>query len=127
MVIDLRNGVGGDDGVPDLVKYDRVFQDEVLKQWEELRQMTTQKEMTRNRMMLAEWFLKQIENRVTDTIYPNPATPTDNKKDAKDVKTAQDYTRYVNNMLSSRAVTVLSSSAFTATEGPASSDPSASY
>ena len=127
MVIDLRNGVGGDDGVPDLVKYDRVFQDEVLKQWEELRQMTTQKEMTRNRMMLAEWFLRQIENRVADTIYPNPATPTDNKKDTKDVKTAQDYTRYVNNMLSSRAVTVLSSSAFTATEGPASSDPSASY
>ena len=80
-------GVGGDDGVSDLVKYDRVFQNEVLKQWEELRRTATRKEMTGDRMMLAEWFRRRIESRVDDTIDPNPTAVTDNKKDAKDIKT----------------------------------------
>ncbi len=75
-----------------ITNYDRKFQDEVLSQWENLRQRSKRREMTGDRMLLAEHFRRQIQafaeeesNLITD----------DMKNEFEEKKNAFSYTEYI--------------------------------
>jgi len=112
-------GAGADGGASSITKYDRRFQDEVLKQWEELRRTATRKEMTGDRMLLAEYFRRQIEDRVNTIVdyandTTNDTTNGDTDHDESGIttkKNVEDYVHHLNDATGNRGVTALSPSA----------------
>jgi len=111
---------GNGDG-SSITKYDRKFQDEVLKQWEELRRTATRKEMTGDRMMLAEYFRRQIEKEVITGEIDQTNVGLDVNVDVVDdtntpmKRDVKDYVHHLNNMMGKKGVTALSPSAISST------------
>jgi Icc-related predicted phosphoesterase len=86
--------------------YDRKFQDEVLSQWEKLRQSATRREMTGDRILLAEYFRRQVEIAAIDEAK---LTTNDNKEDSQK-KGSFSYTEYINSLAGINMATSTSSS-----------------
>ena len=76
--------------------YDRKFQDEVLSQWSTLRKSAKRRELTGDRMLLAEFFRRQMENSEM------------NPKRNLEISYTADYVEHVNELIGSKAVTSLS-------------------
>ena len=92
-----------------ITTYDRKFQDEVLTQWEKLRQTATRREMTGDRMLLAEYFRRQIESVAAEE--GKYAKTNETKREALDKKkSACTYTEYINNLSGRNIATSTSSS-----------------
>jgi len=63
------------------------FQNKVLYEWEQLRRNATSPELTGDRMMLAEYFRRQIERKVSTDEQPSSSTATG---------IVQEYIQYIN-------------------------------
>ena len=97
-----------------ITNYDRKFQDEVLCQWEKLRERATRREMTGDRMLLAEHFRRQIEKvameeaklvddeKNVDNVDQSENSTQDEKKDSRS------YNTFVNNLVGSNHATSMS-------------------
>jgi len=77
--------------------YDRKFQDEVLSQWEELRRCATRREMTGDRILLAENFRRQIEK------ISNESGNEDKKNE--DESHSMKYVKHIKSMVGKRVPT----------------------
>ncbi len=91
-----------------ITSYDRKFQDEVLSQWEKLRERATRREMTGDRILLAEHFRRQVEKVATAEEVNN--TPVENEKDTSAHKNSFTYNEYINNLAGNNIATSMSSS-----------------
>jgi len=85
-------------------KYDRAFQDEVLHQWEQLRQRSTRREMTGDRMLLAEHFRRKLE-KVSSTTSDksedkNPLDNNDNQSMIEKQYIYRHHVMHVNSLMS---------------------------
>lgn len=98
-----------------ITNYDRKFQDEVLSQWERLRQTATRREMTGDRMLLAEHFRRQVEAVATEE---SKLISNENEKESTDeIKNSITYTKYINSLAGCNVATSTSSSNLLSTEG----------
>ena len=88
--IDHLTTIGG------ISSYNRKFQDEVLSQWSKLRQSSNRREMTGDRMLLAEFFRRQIETSEKDV------------KENIESSCIYHYIQHVKDLSGSMAVTSLS-------------------
>lgn len=100
-----------------ITNYDRKFQDEVLSQWEKLRQTATRREMTGDRMLLAENFRRQVEAVATEEAK---LISNENEKESNDeVKNSITYTKYINSLAGCNVATSTSSSNLLSSDGEA--------
>jgi len=103
------------DGVSD---YDRKFQDEVLSQWENLRKSATRREMTGDRILLAEHFRRSVERVSTE----EAARVEDEGK--TDSSLTNSYVKYIQDMIGSNVATSMGSGGInrSGSDGTSSSD-----
>lgn len=103
------------DGVSD---YDRKFQDEVLSQWENLRKSATRREMTGDRILLAEHFRRSVERVSTE----EAARVEDEGK--IDSSLTNSYVKYIQDMIGSNVATSMGSGGInrSGSDGTSSSD-----
>mmetsp|Transcript_12701 Transcript_12701/g.23811 ORF Transcript_12701/g.23811 Transcript_12701/m.23811 type:complete len:624 (+) Transcript_12701:83-1954(+) len=85
-----------------VTEYDRNFQDEVLKQWEKLRQTATRREMTGDRILLAEYFRRKIESI---SLEQNHEAPDSAKSSSHSLR----YAQYIQNMSGNNVATCMGS------------------
>ena len=110
-----------------ITNYDRKFQDEVLCQWEQLRERATRREMTGDRMLLAEHFRRQIENVATEEAKlvvgdeeenENVTNQVDDDHSAKSTqhekKDSKSYNAFINNLVGSNLATSMSAGVLSA-------------
>ena len=95
--------------------YDRRFQDEVLSQWSSLRKSAKRREMTGDRMLLAEFFRRQIESSETSP-----------ERNLEGTYYTDGYVQHVNDLIGSKAVTSLSAGGISASENDSNDDDSKS-
>jgi len=110
--------------VKPMTEHEKEFQEEVLCQWEKLRRTATRREMTGDRMMLAEHFRRQVERmteeedncgikreeEIVSAVCNNDAGTDSSSYDKTLImkKDAIDYVRYVNSLQQSNSITSLS-------------------
>ena len=98
-----------------ITNYDRKFQDEVLSQWEKLRQTATRREMTGDRMLLAEYFRRQVE--VVANEEAKLISDENNEEATVELKNSFTYTKYINSLAGCNVATSTSSSNLLSSEG----------
>jgi len=103
--------------------YDRKFQDEVLSQWENLRQTAKRREMTGDRILLAEYFRRQVENRSMEEAKLK--SDEDHKTDESiQEKNTLSYSEHINSLVGSNLVTSMSSKGISSAASSNNSDES---
>jgi hypothetical protein len=89
-----------------VTEYDRRFQDEVLSQWANLREAATRREMTGDRILLAEHFRRQIEKKTVTAL----------EKSKTDSKTFQ-YVNHIQSIIGNNMATSLGSGGIKSSKG----------
>ena len=87
------------DGVSE---YDRKFQDEVLSQWANLREAATRREMTGDRILLAENFRREIEKKAVTEMDQS-------QSESKDKSHTLRYVNHIQSIVGSNVATSLGS------------------
>ncbi|GFH58048.1 hypothetical protein CTEN210_14524 [Chaetoceros tenuissimus] len=82
--------------------YDKKFQDEVLSQWQKLRKNATRREMTGDRILLAEHFRRQIENVAIEEESKEEQSDTEMNHSLR-------YVQHIQNMLGNNVATSMGS------------------
>lgn len=85
-----------------VTEYDRKFQDEVLMQWEKLRQTATRREMTGDRILLAEYFRRKVENFAFEQSQKAPDSTSSGNHSLR-------YAQYIQNMSGNNVATSMGS------------------
>lgn len=102
-----------------VTEYDRKFQDEVLKQWEKLRQSATRREMTGDRILLAEYFRRKVENFAQEQ---SGKITNDLQKSSYSWR----YAEYIQNMAGTNVATSMGSGGINRSGSDETLDPSSS-
>jgi Icc-related predicted phosphoesterase len=100
-----------------ITNYDRTFQDEVLSQWTRLRKSATRREMTGDRMLLAEHFRRQIELVANDEETSKLIASSKGNNDHQG-KNSFTYAEYVKSLSGLNMATSTSSSNLISSDDP---------